>query len=133
MTRDPDAWAIWGDWDLREFRVQIARWRDTTHPPDDVVHRVDRWWPRLRQRLEWWAAARVSRQNDPEGNQRWMWVPGADWLDDDTGYFRVQCFFRVHEAENPPWLECSKFRTVQALTPAEVRRADGMDRPEPAP
>lgn len=128
MTIDPDTYAMWGDWHLDQFKVQIAWWRDNTHPPAEVVDRVAAWWPGLRQPAEWSGAARVSRDRDPEGNLHWMWVPDAKWLDEEAGFFRAQCWFRVYEAERPPRLECVEFRAVRSLTPAEVNRADEQPR-----
>ena len=63
-------------------------------------------------------------QVDPEGNLRWLWVPHADWLD-EQGFFRVQCYFRVYEHGSPPRLVCEGFRTVRAMSAPEVDRADG--------
>ena len=63
---------------------------------------------------------------DPDGTLRWMWVPEARWLDEATGYFRVQCYFRVLEQLYPPRLRCERFRTVQAMTAIEVDLDDGM-------
>lgn len=127
MTAQPDAYAIWGDWDLQQFKVQVARWRDTApHPPADRFACVDHWWRRLKQPLEWSGAARVAPEGDPEGNLRWLWVPNADWLDDQQGNFRVQCYFRVYELDRPPRLVCDGFRTVRSMAPAEVDRDDGM-------
>lgn len=127
MTVQPDAHAIWGDWDLQQFKTHFARWRDTPpHPPSDSVTCVNQWWNRLKQPLEWSRAARVSAAVDPEGTLRWLWVPEAGWIDEQRGFFRVQCFFRVYEHDRPPRLVCEEFRTVQAMTPTEVDRADGM-------
>lgn len=126
MEADPDAYAIWGDWSLQQFKVKVAYWRDSAHPPTDVYERADQWWRRLKQPLEWAGAIRVSRQNDPQGNLRWLWVPGADWLDERAGYFRTRCFFRVYELDQPPRLVCDEFHSVRSLTPAGVDRADGM-------
>lgn len=126
MTGPLDAHAIWGGWDLQQFKVELARWRDSTHPPDDVHTRTEQWWRRLKQRADRSAGVSVSRENDPRGNLWWMWVPGADWLDEQTGLFRVQCYFRVYEHDQPPRLVCDEFRTVQSMSPAEVDRADGM-------
>jgi len=113
VTRDPDAFSIWGDWNLDQFKVQVVRWRDTAHPPAHRFAHVNQWWPRLKQPADRVGAVRVSRENDPEGNLWWMWVPEANWLD-HAGYFRVQCFFRSYERENPPRLVCEEFRTVQS-------------------
>jgi hypothetical protein len=126
VTTDPDAFAIWGDWDLDGFKVLVLRWRDTTNPPAEVYDVVRRWWPRLKQPAEWSGAARVSRDRDLNGNLMWTWVPGADWLDDEHGYFRVQCWFRVHENDKPPRLVCDEIRTHPSLSPTEVDRADGF-------
>jgi hypothetical protein len=127
VTGQPDAYAIWGDWDLEQFKVQVARWRDTPpHPPADVFACVDRWWRRLKQPLEWSGAPRIDREIDPQGNLRWMWVPGAAWLDEQAAYFRVQCFFRVYEDDKPPRLVCDEFRTVRSTPPAEADQAGGM-------
>lgn len=127
MTRQPDAYAIWGDWDLQQFKVQVARWRDTApHPPAESFTHVDQWWRRLKQPMEWSGAARVDRQHDPQGTMRWMWVPDAGWIDEQAGYFRVQCYFRVHEHEKPPRVVCEAFRTVRSMSPAEIDRADGL-------
>lgn len=131
MTRDPDAYAIWGDWDLDQFKVQIARWRDTTHPPAIIFALVDQWWHRLRQPLEWSNCPRVSPANDPAGNLRWIWVPGGDW-DELDGRFRVQCFFRTHQRKTPPRLECIEFVTVPALSPV-VSEQEGQEDPPPQP
>ncbi|HWS32426.1 MAG TPA: hypothetical protein VN408_06750 [Actinoplanes sp.] len=118
MTRDPDRWVTWGDWEVEAFRIRIARWRDTTHPPADVFELTDRWHKRLYQSVEWRSAAqRVHPDRDPEGNLRWMWVPGAEWIDEATGRFRVQCYFRVYELETPPRLVCDEFVTVPAAYP----------------
>ncbi|GAA1613501.1 hypothetical protein [Actinoplanes couchii] len=118
MAQDPDTYAIWGDWDLQQFKVQVARWRSTTPPPpDEVVTVVDHWWRRLKQPLEWTGAQRVSSENDPGRNLRWMWVPDAHWLDESVGYFRTQCYFRTFENVRPPRLVCAEFRTVQAMPP----------------
>ena len=122
MAVEPDAYAIWGDWNLQEFKVQMARWRDTTAPPPpaDVFGHVNQWWRRLRQPLEWASALRAGPDGDPQGNLRWMWVPGAAWIDEDEGYFRVQCYFRVYERDRTPRLVCDGIRTVLSLTPPEI-------------
>jgi hypothetical protein len=125
VAKDPDAYAIWGDWDLDQFKVEVARWCSATHPPTAVLEIVEQWCRRLKQPMEWSSAARVSRENDPERNLRWMWVPGADW-DESAGRFRVQCYFRTHELETPPRLECVEFLTVPAVHPDGPDRADGM-------
>jgi hypothetical protein len=121
-----DPYGTWGEWDLEQFKVEIARWRDRTHPPNDVFARVDDWWRRLKQPAERFRAARVSRENDPQGNLWWMWVPGGEWLDEQNGHFRIQCFFRIHEHDRPPRLVCVEFRTVRSMSPAEADRADGL-------
>lgn len=126
MTERLDPYGIWGDWDLQQFKVEIARWRDTTHPPDDAVDRVTQWWPRLGQPADRTGAVPVSAEYDHERNLWWMWVPNAAWLDDERGFHRVQCFFRVYEAARPPRLVCVAFRTVPSMTPSHVDRADGM-------
>lgn len=127
MTAQPDAYAIWGDWDLQQFTVEAVRWRDTPpRPPADAVACVDQWWRRLGQPLEWSSAVRVTPEVDPVGNLRWLWVPDARWIDDQKGFFRVQCYFRVHETDRPPRLLCEEFRTVPSMTPPEIDRADGM-------
>ncbi|WP_203840617.1 hypothetical protein [Winogradskya humida] len=48
MTERLDPYGTWGDWTLQQFIVEVARWRDTEHPPADVFARVDQWWRRLR-------------------------------------------------------------------------------------
>jgi hypothetical protein len=122
-----DAYAIWGDWDLQRFKIEVARWRDTDpHPPADLFDHVNGWWSRLKQPLEWRSAARVPRDADPQGSLRWLWVPDAAWVDDNHGYYRVQCYFRVYEAERPPRLVCQEFRSVPAMKPDEIDQADGM-------
>jgi hypothetical protein len=128
VTEQLDPYGTWGDWDLRKFKVEVARWRDTTHPPPpgEIYELVDRWWPRLKQAADRTGAVKVSEGVDPQGNLWWMWVPRAGWLDDSEGYMRVQCYFRVHRDDQRPWLECEEIRTVQSMTPVEVDRADGM-------
>lgn len=126
MTGRLDSYAVWGDWDLQGLKVEFARWRDTTHPPDDTVERVTRWWPRLKQSSDRTGAVRVGIENDLERNLWWMWVPHSGWLSEERGYFRVQCFFRVYESDHPPRLVCVEFRTVRSMTPTEVDFGDGM-------
>lgn len=126
MSKDPDTYAIWGDWDLQQFRVQIARWRDITHPPDDRFDHANRWWPSLKQSVGRSGAVKALPENDPEGNLWWVWIPQADWIDDDGAFWRVACYFRRYENDNPPRLVCDQFRTVQTMSPDEVDRADGM-------
>ena len=126
MTQDPDAYAIWGDWDLQQFKVAFAKWRDSTHPPAESLRNTDRWWRRLKQPMEWGGAQRVSRELDPEGTLRWMWVPDGGYLDEHRGFYRVQCWFRVYELDRPPRLVCEEFRTLKAMTPTEVDLSDGM-------
>lgn len=127
MVAQPDAYAIWGDWDLEQFKVQFARWRDADpHSPAESVTCVNQWWKRLKQPMEWSSAARVSASVDFAGTLRWMWIPEASWIDEQRGYFRVQCYFRVLELDRPPRLVCQEFRTVQWMTPAGVDRAGGM-------
>ncbi|WP_430785112.1 hypothetical protein [Actinoplanes sp. G11-F43] len=117
MPKDPDTYAIWGDWELDRFKVEISRWRDRTRPPTAAYETVNKWWPRLAQHLEWSGAVRVSRDKDPEGNQRWMWVPGADWNIPGEGSFRVACYFRTYEVDvsMPPKLVCERFHTEPVL------------------
>jgi hypothetical protein len=126
VSVDPDAYSIWGDWDLDQFRVKVAHWRDTTHPPSDAFDRVNQWWQRLKQPMEWSGSSRLRYDLDPQGNLRWMWVPDGSWLDENAGYFRVQCWFRIIELDRPPRLVCEEFRTVRALNPAEIDRSDGL-------
>ncbi|GIM88719.1 hypothetical protein [Paractinoplanes toevensis] len=125
MTERLDPYGTWGDWDLDRFKVEIVRWRDGSHPPDGIFDLVNRWWPRLEQPAERSGAVDIS-DDDPDGNLWWMWVPDAKWLDEEAGYFRVQCRFAVYELTRPPRLTCRQFRTVQSMTPADVDRADGM-------
>ncbi|GLY04529.1 hypothetical protein [Actinoplanes sp. NBRC 101535] len=126
MPRDPDKFAIWGDWDLERFRVCIAHWRDTTHPPPGVFTVVDRWWKRLAQPQEWQPGERVSPGADPEQTLRWTWVPHTGWVDEHVGAFRVQCYFRVFELDTPPRIVCEEFVTVPVMTVSDVDRADGL-------
>jgi hypothetical protein len=126
VTAEPDAYAIWGDWNLDQFKVELARWRSTAHPPDDVHATIDQWWRRLKQPMEWANAPYASQDLDPQGNLRWMWVPAGSWIDDAGAYLRTQCWFRAFEVERPPRLVCAEFRAVQSLSPSEVDRADGM-------
>jgi hypothetical protein len=126
VTERLDPYGTWGDWDLDRFKVEIARWRDTTHPPEDVFALVDRWWPQLKQAAVRSGAVSVDIEEDPEGNLWWMWVPDASWLDEEHGYFRVQCRFRVYQLTRPPVLRCQKFRAVRSMSPTDVDRADGM-------
>jgi hypothetical protein len=125
VTERLDPYGTWGDWDLQQFKVEVARWR-ATHPPHNVVARVAEWWPSLTQPGQRTGAVQVSRENDPEGNLWWMWVPRAAWLDDEAGYFRVQCFFRIYRVPQAPRLVCDEFRTVRSMAPAEVDRAEDM-------
>lgn len=126
MADHSDPYGTWGDWDLQRFKVEIARWRDGTHPPDTVYAVVERWWRRLAQPMDRSGAARVSHEHDSQGNLWWMWVPHGAWLDEQHGYFRVQCFFRVYERDQPPRLVCDGFHTVRSMSPADIDRASGM-------
>jgi hypothetical protein len=126
VTERLDPYGTWGDWDLRQFKVELARWRDITHPPPDIYELVDQWWPRLAQPAERTRAVAVSEEYDPKRNLWWLWVPGAEWIDEPVGGYRVQCWFRVYEQLRPPQLVCDAFRSRQAMTPSEVDRADGM-------
>jgi hypothetical protein len=128
VTKDPDAYAIWGDWDLENFKTQIAVWRDTTspRPPAGSVECVKRWWPRLKQRADRTGAALVLPEDNPDENLWWIWVPGADWNDERRALFRVMCRFWVFEGDDPPRVVCKEFHTVPVMSPTEVDRADGM-------
>lgn len=121
-----DSYGTWGDWDLQQFKVEIVRWRDTTHPPPESFRCANQWWPLLKQPTARAGAVRVSPDRDPDQTLHWMWVPGADWLDEQAGYFRVQCRFRVFQLASPPRLVCTKFLALPSLTPSELDRADGM-------
>jgi hypothetical protein len=129
VTRDPDAYAIWGDWTLEGFKVQLARWRDTTspRPPADKVEIINQWWPRLKQPLDRTGAALALPEDNPDENLWWIWVPGADWDEDEPRtLFRVMCRFWLFERDTPPRIVCQRFFTVPVMTASDMDRADGM-------
>jgi hypothetical protein len=128
VTKDPDAYAIWGDWDLTEFKVEVPRWRDKSEPrpPTEVVTAVNRWWPSLKQRIDRSGAFRVAIDDNPDGNLWWIFVPDVSWTADDAVTYKVLCRFWLFEHENPPRVTCKEFLTVPWMTPTEADQADGM-------
>ncbi|AEV87153.1 hypothetical protein ACWT_6136 [Actinoplanes sp. SE50] len=99
------------EWDLEQFKVEAPRWRDAVHPPAEIYIKVERWWRLLKRvdaRIE---AVPVRPENNPEGNLWWMWVPDVEWEDEHGRGFRLSCYFRVYEKDDPPRLVCDEFRS----------------------
>jgi hypothetical protein len=107
-------------WELKEFRVLFPRWRDLSEPkpPPDVAKRIDIWWRGLEFSPDRPRADRVSPDRDPVGNLWWTWVPNGDWTDEQKRRFRVVCYMRVFEHDDPRRIVCEKFETCEAIPPA---------------
>lgn len=130
MAEHSDPYGTRGVWDLDQFESKIEQWRADEHPPASVFEQVNQWWRCLEYPDERASSELVERVNDeqsaPDETDIWMlWVPDS-YILDEQGLRRVQCFFRLHELEKQPRLECEAFHTAAWRSQTDVDLADGM-------